>query len=185
MQLPAIIIKATGDYQIVQSPIQFVYGDGDEALLHPAGAWLLWSPEEWAAMCPGWKVLPLIDVPPESAGKKAVQRPQTEWVVKIDAVEITYELVDLTPEDIEANKPYVPQVVTNFQARAALLAAGLFDQVNEALLAQPINSTARQAWEYANELTRNGTLVNSVSEALGLTSAQLDDLFRQAATIEA
>jgi hypothetical protein len=95
----------------------------------------------------------------------------------------------LTTEELAwreaAAKPPVPSAVTNFQARAALLAAGLFDQVNDALLAQPVNSTARQAWEYANELTRNGTLVNSVSETLGLTSTQLDDLFRQAATIEA
>ena len=94
-------------------------------------------------------------------------------------------VVDLTPDEIEALRPPVPATVTNFQARAALLNAGLFDRVNDALLALPANSTARQAWEYANDLTRNGTLVNSMAETLGLTATQLDDLFRHAATIEA
>lgn len=98
-------------------------------------------------------------------------------------------VVDMTPAEIaaaaEAAKPPVPAAVTNFQARAALLTAGLFEKVDGALMALPARSTARQAWEYANELTRNGTLVNSMAETLGFTAAQLDDLFRDAATIEA
>lgn len=98
-------------------------------------------------------------------------------------------IVPLTPEELAAiaaaSSPPVPASVTNFQARAALLAAGLFGQVDAAIKAQPQDSPAYQAWEYANDVTRNGTLVNSMAETLGLTSAQLDDLFRQAATIEA
>ena len=109
--------------------------------------------------------------------------PATKTVV------VTPFVVSLTPAEIaaaaEAAKPPVPAAVTNFQARAALLAAGLFAQVDAAMKAQPPDSAAYQAWEYANEITRNGTLVNSVAETLGLTAAQLDDLFRQAATIEA
>lgn len=79
----------------------------------------------------------------------------------------------------------VPQEVTNFQARAALLAAGLFETVNAAVLAQGPTSAAYQAWEYANHLTRNGALVNSMGAALGLTAQQLDELFIAAAQIEA
>lgn len=81
--------------------------------------------------------------------------------------------------------PPVPHRVTNFQARAALLEAGLFSTVNDALLTLPVDSPERQAWEYANELTRSGTLVNGMAAQLGLTSGQLDALFRRAAQIEA
>jgi hypothetical protein len=94
----------------------------------------------------------------------------------------------LTPEELAVRDRVpsdVPSVVTNYQARAALLRAGLFDLVNDALLALPANDPSRQAWEYANELTRHGTLVNGVTAGLGITSEQVDDLFRVGATIEA
>lgn len=78
----------------------------------------------------------------------------------------------------------VPQRVTNFQARAALMAAGLFDQVDTALKTAG-DPMALQAWEYANEVARGGALVNGLVASLGWTHAQLDDLFRVAALIEA
>lgn len=78
----------------------------------------------------------------------------------------------------------VPRVVTNFQARAALMQADLFETVNAAVMGGT-DALAKQAWEYANEITRDGALVNSLAAGLGLTAEQLDDLFRQAATIEA
>lgn len=79
----------------------------------------------------------------------------------------------------------VPDEVTNFQARAALLGAGLFEMVNSAILALPMTDVAYQAWEYANTVTRHGALVNAMAQQLGLTSEQLDNLFRAAAAIEA
>jgi len=86
--------------------------------------------------------------------------------------------------------PPVPSEVTNFQARAALMqmpganpGPTLFDDVNAAL--QAMGGASWQAWEYANTITRNGALVSQMGAAVGLTGAQLDDLFRQAATIEA
>lgn len=109
--------------------------------------------------------------------------PEQDRIVRV------WNVVPLTPEEIAAAAaaalPPVPTAVTNFQARAALLSAGLFGQVDAAIKAQPQDSPAYQAWEYANEITRNGTLVNSVAVTLGFTATQLDDLFRQAATIEA
>ena len=116
---------------------------------------------------------------------------QADELLDADACTVTVRplVVNLTPAEIEtaaeAAKPPVPAAVTNFQARAALLAAGLFAQVNDAMKAQPADSAAFQAWEYANEITRGGELVNSMAAALGFTAAQLDDLFRLAATIEA
>jgi hypothetical protein len=116
---------------------------------------------------------------------------QVDELLDADARTVTVRplVVNMTPDEVaaaaEAAKPPVPVQVTNFQARAVLLAAGLFDRVDAAIKAQPQTSAAYQAWEYANDITRNGTLVNSMAETLGFSAAQLDDLFRQAATIEA
>lgn len=88
----------------------------------------------------------------------------------------------------------VPQEVTNFQARAVLLATPsptgiegrtLFHDVNEAMVALGQFHPAFQAWEYANTITRNGATVEAMAAQFGLTSAQLDEMFRQAALVEA
>jgi hypothetical protein len=77
----------------------------------------------------------------------------------------------------------VPEVVTNFQARAALRRIGLLEQVQAAV--QAAGGEALDAWEYANHVHRNGALVISLSEALGLTADEVDALFRMAESIEA
>lgn len=179
---PVALVRDDGSFAVYANETAFV---GPGGIQHPAEAWRLWSVEDWASLCPSWTPLPLIDEKPAEEGKRAEALPMNRWTVDADSVRVTYRLIALTPAEIEAAKPPVPQAVTNFQARAVLLAAGLFDRVNDALLALPANATARQAWEYANKLTRTGTLVNSMAETLGFTAAQLDDLFRQAATIEA
>jgi hypothetical protein len=79
--------------------------------------------------------------------------------------------------------PPVPDQVTNFQARAALRRAGLLDPVHDALRAA--GGEAWDAWEYANHVYRNGALVRAFAAQLGFTEAQIDDLFRTAAGIEA
>lgn len=79
----------------------------------------------------------------------------------------------------------VPAEVTMFQARAVLLQAGLFDAVDAAMKALGPKSVELQAWEYANHFTRHGALVTAMAAQLGLTDAQLDDMFRAAALIEA
>jgi hypothetical protein len=77
----------------------------------------------------------------------------------------------------------VPAEVTNYQAREALRAAGLLASV-KAVVASADEST-QDAWEYTNVFTRNGILVNAIGSGLGLTSDELDELFRQAVTIQA
>lgn len=185
IHLPAAIVADAAILAVIHTPVPVVYGAGEAAVRHPPEAWELWTHEDWMLMCPEWTILPLVDAPPAEAGKKAVRRPQSEWAIGTNAVAVTYELVALTPEEIVAQRPPVPAVVTNFQARAALLAAGLFDQVDAAIKAQPVTSAAYQAWEYANELTRAGVLVNTMAAELGLSAGQLDELFRAAAEIEA
>jgi hypothetical protein len=81
--------------------------------------------------------------------------------------------------------PYVPQIVSRFQAKAALLNAGLLDQV-EAMMADPATPTVtRMAWAEVTEFNRQSPTVLSMASALSLTEQQLDDLFIAAAAISA
>lgn len=98
---------------------------------------------------------------------------------------VGWVVVDGTPvpPDEPPRPAPVPAEVTNFQARAALRAAGLLATVQAAI--GSASEEAQDAWEYANVFTRHGTLVNAIGGGLGLTDAQLDDLFRAAAVIEA
>ena len=77
----------------------------------------------------------------------------------------------------------VPGSVTAFQARAALLAAGLLDEVEAAVAAA--DRLTQTAWEYAQAFERTSPTIAALAAALGLTDAQLDDLFRAAAKISA
>lgn len=76
-----------------------------------------------------------------------------------------------------------PETVTMFQLRAALMETDRFTAVDNAVHA--LGGVALQAWEYAHEVNRKGTLVRQVATGLGVTDAELDDLFRRAAAISA
>jgi len=75
----------------------------------------------------------------------------------------------------------VPQSVSPLQARRALRAAGLMSAV-EAVLAGA-GDDARDAWEYAVEIRRDDATLAVLAAELGMTDAQLDDLFRDAASL--
>lgn len=79
----------------------------------------------------------------------------------------------------------VPEAVSMRQARLALLGAGLLSQVDAAIasLPSPQKEAAAIEWEYAQEVQRHNGLVPAMAQALGMTEAQLDDLFMQAATL--
>lgn len=79
----------------------------------------------------------------------------------------------------------VPDAVSMRQARLALLKAGLLSQVNTAVANMPgaEGDAARITWEFASEVRRSDVLLAQLTDALGLTDTQLDDLFRQAAKL--
>lgn len=101
---------------------------------------------------------------------------------------------DMRPGDREAtdaeiaaweSRRIVPQVVSRFQARAALHQAGHLAAV-EALMADPETpALARLAWQDAQEFKRTSPTVIAMAGALGLNDAQIGDLFLAAATIQA
>lgn len=78
----------------------------------------------------------------------------------------------------------VPQSVSMFQARTALRRAGLLAAV-EAAVAASADPEIQDAWEYGTELHRASRTVAALAAQIGLTDAQVDDLFRVAATITA
>ena len=74
--------------------------------------------------------------------------------------------------------------VTMRQARLALLRAGLLDNVDAAIAAIPDETQRRAAqieWEYASIVERNSALIQQLAPALGMTEAQMDELFATAA----
>jgi hypothetical protein len=74
-------------------------------------------------------------------------------------------------------------VVTPFQAKAALLDAGLLDDI-EALIADPAaDRKVVLAWTNAISFERLSPMVAGIAAALGWTDTQLDDLFDAAALI--
>lgn len=82
--------------------------------------------------------------------------------------------------------PVVPAAVTMRQARLALLGAGLLDDVDAAIASIPDATTRRAAqieWEFSNEVQRHNAFTSMLGSGLGLTSAQIDQLFIQAVTL--
>ena len=68
----------------------------------------------------------------------------------------------------------VPQVITIRQARLQLLEVGLLDDV-EALVA--LDRKSQIEWEYASEVYRQSSLIESIKETMNLTDKQIDDMF--------
>jgi hypothetical protein len=87
----------------------------------------------------------------------------------------------LPPPDPPAMPEPVPEVISRFQAKAALSQMGLLDDAEALVLAE--STLAAMAWEDINEFRRDSVLVNHIAPQLGLDANELDDLFRLAATI--
>lgn len=88
-----------------------------------------------------------------------------------------------TPEPADPPPPVIIYSVTMRQARLALLAAGLLDDV-EAAIAGISDVNQRKAaeieWEYAQEVRRDHQWVQDLAAGMGL---DLDTLFQQAAAL--
>ncbi|MGN7867793.1 hypothetical protein [Paracoccus sp. 22332] len=80
--------------------------------------------------------------------------------------------------------PPVPDVVSRFQARMALRNAGHFDAA-EAAIRSSGNDLLIEAWDSAVEFRRMSPSILTLGTALGLSKADIDNLFRAAAQITA
>ncbi|MDO9131961.1 hypothetical protein [Hydrogenophaga sp.] len=99
------------------------------------------------------------------------------------------DLIAMTPADIAAHlapPPVgVPQTVTRFQALAALHLANKLTAVQAIMAAPETPMLAKLAWDNALSFERTSPTLASLAAMLGMTDADLDALFTQAATIEA
>lgn len=101
------------------------------------------------------------------------------------------ELLLMTEEEVQEHlaPPTFPSpppaVVTMRQARLALLAGGLLAAVEDSIdaLPSPQREAARIEWEYSQEVHRDRPFVQLLGAGMGLTEAQLDNLFTQAAQL--
>ena len=86
------------------------------------------------------------------------------------------------PNPFIAPRPIIPAFVTNYQARAALIGAGLFDQVDAAISASG-NQLAQTAWDHAQVVERRSPFIDALKVAAGLDDDEIDQLFLAAAAV--
>lgn len=75
--------------------------------------------------------------------------------------------------------------VSAFQAKAALMQSGYYDQVVSYMNDPSTDAVTKLAWDEATEFRRRSPTVASLASLLSLSETDIDDLFRLAATIEA
>jgi hypothetical protein len=76
----------------------------------------------------------------------------------------------------------VPFSVTPWQMRRALNQLGLRSAVEAAVAGT--DQDTRDGWDYALEIRRDNPLISGLAAGLGLTTSQVDDLFRLAYTFK-
>lgn len=72
-------------------------------------------------------------------------------------------------------------VVSRFQARVAMLDAGILADVEASLAGAGV--LAQMAWAEATEFRRNSPMIAEIAAGLGLSPEQVDDLFMAAAVV--
>ena len=102
-----------------------------------------------------------------------------EWLRNMTVAEReAWGLVEL-PEPIPPETPAaptVPRIVTPLQGRVALQHFNLLTTIEAAVASHP-DPKVKIAWEYATEFNRDSPTVLALSAALGITEAQLDEIF--------
>lgn len=114
----------------------------------------------------------------DATGHVEILEPEhPDWTAAVAAEPAPYVEPPPAPDPL-------PQVVSRFQARAALHMTGKLAAA-EAAVAGSGNALAQLAWADAQEFHRTSPTIAALAPALQLTAADVDDLFRLAATIEA
>lgn len=79
--------------------------------------------------------------------------------------------------------PPPPLTVTPWQARTALAQQGLLDDIEALIDSLGPSNPAHIAWHYAERIRRDSPLIAALQSQIGLTDAQLDDLFALAKSL--
>ena len=116
----------------------------------------------------------------------AQQIPGIARVAQADGTWIVYEHGDTLPEGIFGPPAdVVPAEVTMRQARQALYLAGKLADVEDAIAAmpEPPRELARIAWDHSQVIERHAQFTERLAAVLGLSDAEVDALFIQAAAL--
>lgn len=112
------------------------------------------------------------------------------WLDLASASDLAEHGIALTLSEAPAPQPEpeapplgIPKIysITPRQARLALLGAGLLDDVEAAVNAA--GDATKITWEYATEINRHDALIEAMGGRLGLTTDQIDNLFRAASEL--
>jgi hypothetical protein len=108
---------------------------------------------------------------------------EVEWITP-STPPITEEAIAAEYERLLQGE-LVPREVTAWQAKHALLQAGLFETVDAAINAMTGNDgiSARIDWQTAATFRRDWPLIEGMRQILGKTPAEIDQLFVLAATL--
>lgn len=82
-----------------------------------------------------------------------------------------------------APEPPVPESVPAHHLRRALRQFGMLAGANVYMAALPDDDEMRESWEYAPYFRRDANGIEAARVALGLTTEQVDALFRAAAAV--
>ena len=106
------------------------------------------------------------------------------WIAAPEGVGIgwSFDGTDWTPPAEPEGPAPTAGTISRFQARAALMNAGLLTQVEQ--IVANADEITRLAWAEAVEWKRSSPTINSLGAQLGLSEAQMDALFAAAAEIE-
>jgi len=82
----------------------------------------------------------------------------------------------------ELSHPVIPQTVTLFQLRSAMLAT---PEIYSVFNVSTMPPTVAQAWQFAGDVSRTGTLATAIASTCNLSPSAMDDLFLAASQITA
>lgn len=118
-----------------------------------------------------------------------VKQVPDDYVLEFPWQEITQQELDAlfaqygpTVQAIAKAKESVPTEVALWQFRAALKLSGIYDQVMAAIAALPTQqrTVIEEQFAYGNSIHRTHPVIMSFAANLGLTEAQVDDVFKLA-----
>lgn len=112
------------------------------------------------------------------------------WAFEIDGSQdslITTEFTSMTEAEVTTYltpKVVIPSAITLVQLRLSLLSSGNLQKVKDAIAAMTgtDGDYAREDFDYRNLITRDSTLVTTISTILNLDNTKLDALFVDAST---
>lgn len=104
-------------------------------------------------------------------------------IVQVVEVDAHGNPIRTTSTMVVAGPPIVPSEIQMWQARAMLIRMGRMDDVNLAVAASG-NAEIKNAFEYAPNVVSRSSFVLAIAGALGLTDAQIDNLFIEGAKIK-